>query len=138
MFSVFSSICTIYMKFLFSEFTEFTTQWEANPDDTKKNQSFVYYTVGNLKPNTGYRFRIIAWNEVGASDPSEPSNKVFTGQLHALFGPFELSKSRTIKKRLQIHLHIILSGVSKDEFKKHIPIFCTHIKLFSFAFSTIL
>lgn len=71
--------------FLFSDVTEFTTQWEANPDDTKKNQSFVYYTVGNLKPNTGYRFRIIAWNEVGASEPSEPSNKVFTGQLLALF-----------------------------------------------------
>jgi len=69
------------MTFL-SELTEFTTQWEfeANPDDTKKNESFVSYAVGNLKPNTGYRFRIIAWNEVGASEPSEPSNKVFTGQ----------------------------------------------------------
>lgn len=117
MFSVFFSICNIYRIFTFSEFTEFTTQWEANPDDTKKNQSFVYYTVGNLKPNTGYRFRIIAWNEVGASEPSEPSNKVFTGQLLAFFGPslrrvpFELSKSRTIKKRLQIHLPIIFSGV---------------------------
>lgn len=73
-----------YNLFLFPDSSEFTTQWEADPDDTKKNQSFVYYTVGNLQPNTGYQFRIIAWNEVGASEPSDPSNKVFTGQLLGL------------------------------------------------------
>ena len=67
------------MHFFFVGSSEFKTEWEADPDDTKKNQSYVYYTVGNLKPNTGYQFRIIAWNEVGASPPSDPSNKVYTG-----------------------------------------------------------
>ncbi|XP_078347645.1 protein sidekick-2-like isoform X2 [Oculina patagonica] len=67
---------------------EFTTQWEADPEDTKKNQSYVEYTVGNLQPNTGYQFRIIAWNEVGASDPSEPSDKVFTGSAEEQIGVF--------------------------------------------------
>ena len=69
------------MNYLFSGSEGFVTEWEANPDETKKNQSYVYYTVGNLKPNTGYRFKIIAWNEVGKSPPSDPSDKVFTGQL---------------------------------------------------------
>nr|XP_058964313.1 protein sidekick-2-like isoform X2 [Pocillopora verrucosa] len=57
----------------------FVTNWEANPDDTRKNRSYVSYTVGNLEPNTGYRFRIIAWNEKGKSKPSEPSDRVITG-----------------------------------------------------------
>lgn len=59
----------------------FVTNWEANPDDTRKNRSYVSYTVGNLEPNTGYRFRIISWNEKGKSKPSEPSDRVITGQL---------------------------------------------------------
>ena len=58
----------------------FETHWEANPDETKKNQSYVYYTLGNLQPNTGYQFRIIAHNAMGKSDPSDPSDKVFTGR----------------------------------------------------------
>lgn len=59
--------------------SSYQTNWEASPDETKRNQSYVSFTVGNLKPNTGYRFRIIAWNEVGASPPSDPSDKAFTG-----------------------------------------------------------
>ena len=76
---------------IFIASSSYQTNWEASPDETKRNQSYVSFTVGNLKPNTGYRFRIIAWNEVGASPPSDPSDKAFTGQsgidiVHSQYG----------------------------------------------------
>ena len=65
--------------------TQFQTNWEANPDETKKNKSYVYYTLGNLEPNRGYIFRIIAWNAIGRSPPSDPSDIVFTGNLLLIY-----------------------------------------------------
>ena len=37
-----------------------------------------YFVVKTLEPNTSYRFRVIAYNEFGASKPSEPSEVVTT------------------------------------------------------------
>ena len=36
------------------------------------------FTVKTLDPNTWYQFRIIACNEQGSSEPSPPSEKVYT------------------------------------------------------------
>ncbi|KAK3726626.1 hypothetical protein QZH41_012276 [Actinostola sp. cb2023] len=53
---------------------DFKTKWTISPKDLQKNKTFVSCTVGNLKPKTSYQFRIIAWNKVGKSPPSPPSD----------------------------------------------------------------
>ncbi|XP_048575611.1 protein sidekick-2-like isoform X2 [Nematostella vectensis] len=57
----------------------FQTRWNFNPADASKNKTYVTCTVGNLELYTSYQFRIIAWNRVGKSPPSEPSDVVTTG-----------------------------------------------------------
>lgn len=53
-----------------------------------------YFVVKTLEPNTTYRFRVIAYNEFGASKASEPSEAVSTkGRGRSLSGG---SKSKTL------------------------------------------
>lgn len=55
-------------------------QLQEGMDDWKPivQQHKTAFAVRTLDPNTWYQFRVIANNEIGSSDPSPPSDKVYT------------------------------------------------------------
>ena len=55
-------------------------QLQEGMDDWKPivQQPKTAFAVRTLDPNTWYQFRVIANNEIGSSDPSPPSDKVYT------------------------------------------------------------
>lgn len=61
------------ISYLVEQLQEGYDDWRPIVQQTKT--SFV---VKTLNPNTWYQFRIIASNEHGSSEPSQPSEKVYT------------------------------------------------------------
>ena len=76
-------------------------QWQPIVQQPRNN-----FTVKTLEPSMSYKFRVIAYNEFGASKPSEPSDVVST-KGKGWFIPIPLGRKPSLSARGLYSFHLL-------------------------------
>ena len=72
--------CQFYCIYLQLLDSNWKTGWEVYFDKWGRDGNTIFYTVGNLEPETKYSFRVIAVNKMGASLASDATVALKTGK----------------------------------------------------------